>query len=105
MVIVETSFFTRRVAHLLTDDEYALLQLALVRNPQAGDLIHGAGGLRKLRWAVSGRGKRGGVRVIYYWASHLDRLLMLMIYAKSEQADLTADQRKILKHIMEDYDA
>lgn len=102
MVIVETSIFTRRVERLLTDDEYQQLQIALVQRPGMGQVIVGSGGLRKVRWRVRGKGKRGGVRVIYYWAVAQDRLLMLLIYAKSEQEDLSPDQLKILKQIVEE---
>lgn len=65
-VFFETSVFTRRVTELLSDYEYAELQRTLVANPNAGDVIPGSGGLRKIRWAAQGRGKRGGVRIIYY---------------------------------------
>ena len=82
MVIIETSIFTRRIAELLSDDEYRELQATLVERPKAGPVIPGSGGLRKLRWSASGRGKRGGARVIYYWATEQDHLLMLFIYAK-----------------------
>ncbi len=77
MVIVETSIFTRRVLELLTDEDYRKLQIALVNRPHAGAVIPGSGGLRKLRWALLGRGKRGGVRIIYYWAVEQQQLLML----------------------------
>jgi len=102
MIIIETSVFTRQVRSLLADDEYRLLQSALVEKPDLGALIPGSGGLRKIRWTIRGRGKRGGVRVIYYWASAQDRLLMLLIYAKSEQDDLTPEQLEVLKRIVEE---
>ena len=101
MVIVETSVFTRQVTELLSDDEYRLLQVALVNRPDAGALIPRSGGLRKLRWAVRGRGKRGGVRTIYYWAVAQKRLLMLFMYPKSERDDLTPGQLKALRRIVE----
>jgi len=69
MVIVETSIFTRQVQDLLSDDEYRSLQITLAKRPEVGALIEGSGGLRKVRWALAGRGKRGGVRVIYYWGN------------------------------------
>jgi len=69
MVIVETSIFTRRVMELLLDDEYRELQATLVDRPDAGPVIPGSGGLRKIRWSTSGHGKRGGSRIIYYWAT------------------------------------
>lgn len=101
MVIIETSIFTRQIQKLLTDTEYQQLQLALVERPDLGTII-GSGGLRKVRWSISGRGKRGGVRVIYYWAVKQNRLLMLLVYAKSEQDDLSREQLQILKKIVEE---
>jgi hypothetical protein len=102
MIIIETSFFTRRVQALLDDDDYRHLQTTLVLRPDAGDLIPGGGGVRKIRWGAKGRGKRGGMRVIYYWAVKQDRILMLMIYAKNEQANLTPEQLKVLRSIIEE---
>ncbi len=67
MVIPETHAFTARISELLSDDDYRLRQQALVARPDAGRLIHGTGGLRKVRWAATGRGKRGGARIIDYW--------------------------------------
>jgi len=63
---VETKLFTRLVRDYLSDDEYAQLQQALITNPEAGAIIPGSGGVRKMRWAIAGRGKRGGLRVIYF---------------------------------------
>jgi mRNA-degrading endonuclease RelE of RelBE toxin-antitoxin system len=101
MLIVETSIFTRRLQALLDDEEYRLLQLHLAGQPEAGAVIKGTGGLRKVRWSVGARGKRGGVRLIYYWSKPLDRILMLLIYSKSERDDLTPGQLKILRRIVE----
>lgn len=97
----ETSFFTRQIADLLTDDELNALQWALMANPESGDLIRGSGGLRKLRWAGSGRGKRGGLRVIYYWHVPGSTILFLLAYPKNEQDNLTQAQLRILKSIIE----
>jgi mRNA-degrading endonuclease RelE of RelBE toxin-antitoxin system len=102
MLIVETSIFTREVRRLLNDEDYRELQSALLARPDAGSLIRGSGGLRKVRWAGSGRGKRGGTRVIYYWAVQHDRILMLLIYPKNERDDLTPQQLKTLKRIVEE---
>lgn len=101
MVILETSVFTRHVQQTLTDDEYREFQLTLVERPDAGAVIRGSGGLRKLRWSLKGRGKRGGLRIIYYWAVAQGQLLMLFLYPKSERADLTPEQLKRLKAIIE----
>ncbi|MBM3143953.1 MAG: hypothetical protein FJ010_03075 [Chloroflexi bacterium] len=101
MVIIETSVFTRQIQRLLTDDEYRQLQEALVNRPDTGAIIPGSGGLRKVRWYLRGRGKRGGVRVIYYWAIRAEQILMLLVYAKGAQENLTPDQLKILKRIIE----
>lgn len=102
MLIIETSIFTRQVLSLLTEEEYRQLQLALVTRPDLGDLIPGSGGLRKVRWSLAGRGKRGGVRTIYYWAVRKDQILMLLMYAKNEQENLTSDQLKVLRRIIEE---
>jgi len=77
------------------------LQNELIVNPEKGNIIRGSGGLRKIRWSFSGRGKRGGVRVIYYWIPSQNMLLMLFIYPKNVQDDLTPEQLKILKSVVE----
>ena len=100
-VFFETSVFARRVTELLPDDEYAELQQALVADPNAGDLIPGSGGLRKVRWATQGRGKRGGLRVIYYYLVSRDQFYMLLIYGKNEQDDLSPEQLRTLKRAVE----
>lgn len=100
MLIIETSIFTRQVRDLLSDDEYRELQVSLVSRPDAGNIIPGSGGLRKVRWATQGKGKRGGLRVIYYWAVARQRLFMLFIYAKSDQDDLTPAQLRVLRDIV-----
>lgn len=101
MVIIETPIFTRRIQTAITDEEYRLLQARLVQKPDAGQIIPGSGGLRKLRWSGSGRGKRGGIRVIYYWFVSPEVILMLFAYPKNEQDDLTPDQLKQLKKVVE----
>ena len=98
VVFVETPIFTRRVQQFMDDEEYGEMQAFLTLRPDAGNVIKGTGGMRKLRWAGSGRGKRGGLRVIYYWWVAKDRISMLLAYPKNEQDDLTADQLKQLKN-------
>jgi hypothetical protein len=102
VVIVETSIFTRQVQELLSDDDYRQLQLALVLHPDLGAVIPGSGGIRKARWAIRGRGKRGGVRVIYYWLVVQNKILILFMYAKNDQDDLTPEQLKVLCRIVEE---
>ena len=97
VVFVETPIFYRRVQQYLDDDEYAKVQVFLAARPQSGSVIKGSGGLRKLRWPGSGRGKRGGLRIIYYWWVSKERISMLLVYPKNEMDGLTADQLKQLK--------
>lgn len=100
MLIIETPVFTKRVLGILTDDEYREFQLFLAANPGLGDLIPGSGGLRKIRWNIAGKGKRGGSRIIYYWTRSKDSLLMIFIFQKNEQSDLTKDQLKKLSTLV-----
>lgn len=102
MEIIETSIFTRQIQLLLTDEAYRELQKALVARPDLGAIIVGSGGIRKVRWAARGRGKRGGARVIYYWAVKADQLLMLLAYAKNERDDLSPEQLKTLRTLVEE---
>jgi hypothetical protein len=81
----------------MEDEDYATMQAFLTERPGAGSIIKGSGGIRKLRWGGSGRGKRGGLRVIYYWWVAKDRISLLLVYPKNEQDDLSADQLKQLK--------
>ena len=101
MVVIETPVFTRRIQELMPDEEYRLLQLYLVNRPDAGKTIPGSGGLRKLRWSAGGHGKRGGMRVIYYWLLPRDSILFLYAYPKSEQDDLTTEQLRQIKKVVE----
>ena len=102
MLIQETEFFSRRVQRLLDPESYRLLQLRLAADPEAGSLVSGTGCLRKIRWRTLGKGKRGGVRVIYYWAGAHKTILMLMIFAKNGQSDLSPEQMAILRRIVEE---
>lgn len=96
MEFIETPVFTRRIAEILTDDEYRSLQEKLVENPMAGKLIPRGKGLRKYRWAAAGKGKSGGARIIYYLYLSDNKIYMLFPYKKSDQEDLTAEQKKLL---------
>lgn len=99
MRFVETPVFTRVITRLLDEDSYRDLQVALMLRPGQGPLIRGGGGLRKLRWARPGVGKRGGLRVIYYWAPAERAFYMLYAYAKNEQGDLTPAQLRQLGRV------
>ena len=100
MRFVETPVFTAALRRHLSDDAYRALQLALALRPEQGALIAGSGGLRKIRWATPGQGKRGGLRVIYYWVPADDTFYMLYAYAKNEQGDLTAAQVRTLARLV-----
>jgi hypothetical protein len=102
MRFVETPVFTAQITAALDDLSYRKLQLALLLRPEQGVLIQGSGGLRKLRWAGSGRGKRGGVRVIYFWHPEDEVFYMLYVYPKNEQSDLTPAQVRILRRLVEE---
>lgn len=97
MVIIETSIFTKRISTLLNDEEYRTLQNYLVDMPGSGKIIQGSGGIRKVRWSASGRGKRGGERIIYYWAARRSQIFRLYAYAKNERDDLTKVQLLTLR--------
>lgn len=99
--VLETSIFTRRADALLTRGERAELISTLARNPQAGDLIPGLGGIRKVRFAAGGQGKRGGFRVIWFVATADMPILALLIYGKNEQANPTPDQRRAMLAVVE----
>src|SRR5436309_2735923 len=101
MIFIETPNFTQSICSLLADDDYAVLQRRLLSHPDLGTIIIGGGGMRKLRWAAKGHGKRGGARIIYYWAVSAETILMLDAYAKSHKEDLTRDEIKGFRQIVE----
>ena len=97
MEFIETPVFTKLVLDLLDDEEYRELQNVLLLDPAHGDLIRGGGGIRKMRFAIEGRGKSGGVRTIYYWAKPWDQIYMLLIYPKSKKDTLSDKETEILR--------
>ncbi len=102
MLFVETPIFTREVHDLIPDDDYRNLQFALLLRPEAGSIIPGSGGLRKVRWGSAGKGKRGGLRVIYYWNKAEECIYMLFVYSKSRQEDLTKEQLRTLRKLVKE---
>jgi hypothetical protein len=101
MVFIESAVFTRQVRELLTDEEYADLQWHLALYPKAGEVIQDTGGLRKVRWASRDGGKRGGVRVIYFYAANQNQVRLLLIYRKGVKDDLSAAEKKVLRKLNE----
>jgi hypothetical protein len=99
--VLETSIFTRRADALLTRDERARLITMLAEKPQAGDLVPGLGGIRKLRFAPAGRGKTGAYRVVYFFGGMEIPLVALLIYGKNEQANPAAAQRQAMLAVVE----
>ena len=100
MRFVETHVFTNSLRRYLDDERYRQLQIALMLRPEQGPLIQGSGGLRKVRWATAGGGKRGGLRVIDYWAPGDQAFYMVYVYTKSEQGDLTPAQTRQLGRVV-----
>jgi hypothetical protein len=91
-----------QITGLLESDEDTALQDALILRLEAGDVITGAEGLRKVRWTAGGRGKRGGIRVISYFKNERDHIYFLFAYPKNKQEDLTHDQRTLLVKLVKD---
>jgi mRNA-degrading endonuclease RelE of RelBE toxin-antitoxin system len=90
MEFIEASTFTKHLYEYLSEDEYSGLQSFLLQYPEAGKVVRGSGGVRKIRWAMSGKGKSGGVRVIYYFKKHADEIWLLTIYSKNEVENIPA---------------
>jgi hypothetical protein len=97
MEFIETAVFTRQVLSWMDDDEYRELQTILLDNPEAGDVIKGGGGIRKIRFGIQGRCKSGGVRTIYFWKKAADQIYMLLMYPKSKKDTLTDAETEILR--------
>lgn len=101
-VFIESDVFNRLRAHYLDDDEYGELQQFMMQNPEAGAIIRGSGGLRKLRWRRPSVGKRGGLRIIYFVCYQPNGFWMLTLYSKVEQENAPARILKRLKELFED---
>ena len=99
---VETKLFKRLVQEYLSDDEYSQLQQALLADPEAGSVIPGSGGVRKLRWGLAGRGKRGGLRIIYYLRTRQGQICMPTVYPKNVAANIPAHVLRQIKDEVDD---
>lgn len=100
MEFIEATAFTKYVHKYLSEEEYFGLQSFLLEYPEAGKIVSGSGGVRKVRWAIAGKGKSGGVRVIYYFKRQDDEIWLLTIYSKSETENIPAHiLRQIAKEI------
>lgn len=100
-VFIESSIFEKLRGEYLSDEDFQLLQCELLAEPNKGDVIQDTGGLRKIRVAAKGKGKRGGARVIYYHFDQSHRFYLLTVYAKNEMSDLSRAQKKQLKDFLE----
>jgi len=99
MIFIETTVFTKLLPKYLTDDEYRAFQWYLLAYPEVGDVVPGSGGVRKIRWAPEGKGKRGGIRVMYYWKKSAMEIWLFTLYSKNEKATIPGH---ILKKIAEE---
>jgi len=105
VTFIETAVFTEQVVKAQSDDEYSKFQSFLAEQPTAGTPISGTGGARKIRWADPnrGKGKRGGIRAIYFYRDQHEQIIMLYLYSKDEQDDLTQEQKKALKAVIQNW--
>ena len=102
MVFIESTLFSKHLSSYLADGEYQLLQKYLVERPDAGSIVKGSGGVRKVRWGAGGKGKSGGVRVIYYLVGAKDHIHLLVIYGKGEKENVTPADLKRVKVLLEE---
>ena len=98
---IESPFFTKTLGRYLDDDEYCELQLHLIKQPDSGMVVPGSGGVRKVRWAAEGRGKRGGLRVIYYLRLARGQIWMLSLYSKNLRENIPAHVLKSMKEAID----
>lgn len=97
---IETSLFTKQITNILSDDSFKDFQEYLCDNPEVGDIIQGTGGVRKVRWALPSTGKSSGVRIIYYYLNDYGVVYLMMIYAKSNQVNISDSDKQRLKQVM-----
>jgi hypothetical protein len=97
---IETSVFQRKIEGLLTHDEYLEFQEYLRQDPETGAIISATGGCRKVRWAIQGKGKSGGIRVIYYYVNQKGEVYLLLVYPKNERDNLSDEQKSQLRKLI-----
>ena len=102
MEFIETTIFTAQILKLLHDESYKSLQAALILHPESGDVVPGGGGIRKIRWGKEDQGKRGGIRVIYFYKTQANQIYFLFAYPKSTQDNLSAEQKKVLCRLVKE---
>ena len=100
MNLYATRTYERVIRKLLSEDARSDMEAAIIAAPEAAPVIQGTGGIRKLRWPGSGRGKRGGIRAVYFWHAGPEAVYMLTAYAKAERDDLTAGDRKAMSRLV-----
>jgi len=98
---IETSIFVRQIQRLLSDEEYAALRKHLKDNPNIAPIIQGTGGARKMRWAKKGKGKSGGIRILYLYRGKQGDIFLLLAFAKSDQGNLNKNQKKMIKTLID----
>lgn len=101
MKFVEHPAFTKQIGDLISDEEYSGFQFMLAENPEAGDVIPGLGGLRKIRLALPGRGKRGGARVLYLLFLRAETIYFVYAFTKGRMEDLPPDKKRVIRAIVE----
>lgn len=102
MEFIETTIFTAQILKLLPDESYKALQAALILHPESGAVVPGGGGIRKIRWGKEDQGKRGGIRVIYFYKTQANQIYFLYAYPKSTQDNLSAEQKKVLCRLVKE---
>lgn len=100
VTFIETKVFSKKIAALLDDDSYADFQQELAHDPERGPVVEGTGGLRKVRWKLPGKGKSGGIRIIYLYLKLRGRIYLVFVFAKDESDNLTASQKVELKRLV-----
>jgi len=101
LTVIETPTYSRKAEALLNEDEREEFAVFISQNPSAGSVVRGSGGVRKIRWARTGSGKRGGVRVIYYNQLHHEEVWLLTLYAKTDRSTIPADELGLIREAIE----